>query len=507
MAVEDEVVTHEEEVLGGAIAAMGGGDGATASAAPRRKEEDERAKNARMVDEATDSVRARVTDIEAFLSSALSDAEITSRAADYLRRLVKSVGAVDFGPRGGVASASTQVSELDLAPGDDGAAVGAAPLLGAPTPSAAPESAVDRILRMGRQGKLRTDDDKGGGGGGGGRRPSVTLLPPRIASRTILQLLVDKAARGGQNERLCDFVYSFFLHMYGVRKLAEANLVGLILTCVASVTGGEAGGGAKEHPRLATFARVCAMRDEPTVHDAADADLVCNMYAELSAAMQAYNASLPGSPAVLAEARLPTGEDGNALLCPAAACKSTVRALFQHVHSLHLETFDEIVQLVDEVATERKGKAVVDVDLLVSRVLAKWHEGATRCGSRWARSSRRPTSTATASSRGGVRDRRAARAALGDRGPRLVRLPRVRRAHAERHGVGAAAADPFPRRRARHARRARAGGTADGTREHAGVHGAAQRRRRGRRHQRGRLCRHDREPRPPGRPPQLGERP
>ena len=163
--------------------------------------------------------------------------------------------------------------------------------------------------------------------------------------------------------------------MYGVRKLAEANLVGLILTCVASVTGGEAGGGAKEHPRLATFARVCAMRDEPTVHDAADADLVCNMYAELSAAMQAYNASLPGSPAVLAEARLPTGEDGNALLCPAAACKSTVRSLFQHVHSLHLETFDEIVQLVDEMATERKGKSVVDVDLLVSRVLAKWHEG------------------------------------------------------------------------------------------------------------------------------------
>jgi hypothetical protein len=74
-----------------------------------------------------------------------------------------------------------------------------------------------------------------------------------------------------------------------------------------------------------------------------------------------YNDALNGSPQFLAEHRLPNGEDGNAALCIAAASRKTVRLLFSHIHSLHLETYDEIVNVSEELSFDRKGKPVIDV--------------------------------------------------------------------------------------------------------------------------------------------------
>ena len=62
-------------------------------------------------------------------------------------------------------------------------------------------------------------------------------------------------------------------------------------------------------------------------------------------------------------------------MCIAASCRKTVRALFAHIHSLHVETFDEIIASVDDLAFDRKGKAVLDVDALIANVLHRWHNG------------------------------------------------------------------------------------------------------------------------------------
>ena len=322
-----------------------------------------RARNSRMVDKATEGVRNRVTDIEEFLATALHDAEITGRAADYLRRLVRTVGQVDFGDDANHAAIATQTEDSLM----EGLIAGGRRKSRGRRKRASSsggggdgdgEPPVERMLRLSRQKKLKNEM-------GDGR-----VLPPRIASRTVMQLMLDKASRG-QSDSLPEFLYNFYLHMYGVRKLAEQNLVALLLSCAEH---------SKDFPRLATFSKICGVLEEPPAHAEADAELVCNMYAELNAVVIAHNKELTGSPSVIADNRLPTGDDGNTLIAPVAQCRATVRELFAHIHSLHIETFEDIVGFTESLQSERtvgKGKPVpvVDVDALVAAVLSQWHTG------------------------------------------------------------------------------------------------------------------------------------
>ena len=62
--------------------------------------------------------------------------------------------------------------------------------------------------------------------------------------------------------------------MYGVRKLAEQNLIALILSCTEH---------AGQYTRLSTFSKLCGFLREPASHNDADAEMVCNMYTELHA--------------------------------------------------------------------------------------------------------------------------------------------------------------------------------------------------------------------------------
>ena len=354
-------------LMGGALAALGadgqpleqgGGGGGEedddGEAAAKRYEEEKRLKNAMMVDAATDGVRKRVADLEAFLKTALTDAELTGRAAEYLRRLVRTVGAVDFGRTGDVRSVDTQTGEDLLQPSEDQkkrrkSKRGSKDEGKEEGPG---ESPIERMLRLSRAGKLKLEGE------------NARLLPPRIASRTVMQLMLDKATRGA-TESLPDFLYNFYLHMYGVKKLAEQNLIALILSCI-------------EHQdafkRLKTFVEVCGMLKEPSDNDAS-AEMACNMYYELNMVINQYNSELSGTPAWLTENKLPNGEDGNVAVCLASACRRTVRSLFAHIHSLHVETFDEIVNAMEDMTTDRKGKQVVDIDDLISDLLAKWVAG------------------------------------------------------------------------------------------------------------------------------------
>jgi hypothetical protein len=79
-----------------------------------------------------------------------------------------------------------------------------------------------------------------------------------------MQLMLDRAARGNADS-LPDFLYNFYLHMYGVRKLAEQNLVALLLSCKEYCG---------SYTRLATFCQVCGIINDPPPSAEADAEMV-----------------------------------------------------------------------------------------------------------------------------------------------------------------------------------------------------------------------------------------
>lgn len=261
------------------------------------------------------------------------------------------MGQVDFGLAvGDCAEMSTQTDSdlFDSAPADEGGKKPRKNRRGSGGGYQG-EPPIERMLRLSRIGRLKLEGD--------GR-----VLPPRIASRMVMQLMLDKGTRGS-TESLPDFLYNFYLHMYGVRKLAEQNLIALILSCVengASIT------------RLGTFAQLCGFSGEPAKTADADADMVCSMYCELNGCINQYNSELVCAPSQMAEARLPTGEDGNPAFCLAPAGRKTVRSLFSHIHSLHVETFDEMMGSVEERLETRKGKQVLDIDKLIGHVLNRW---------------------------------------------------------------------------------------------------------------------------------------
>lgn len=369
-----KMMTFKEEVMGSALEAMGTNEAGIEhhdlEADAEESEAETRKKTMRMLGHASETMRARVADINEFLRGAASDAEITGRAADHLRRMVRTVGAVDYDALSAKSDKTreAEVQTEDYLEGNPnvvrkkqrrrsvrrGSLSGSGPQDGAVDA----EPPMERLLRLSRMGKLRLE---------GG--VDSKILPPRIASRTVMQLMLDKASRG-QSESLPEFTYNFYLHMYGVKRLAEQNLSSLLLSCAMH---------GAAYPRLGTFCKVCGVLEEPPSHADADTELVCNMYAELNAVIHAYNKTLTGGPATIAAHRLETGDDGEGMMCLKAQCVDKVQQLFAHINSLHTETYGEIIASIDDlVSTRGKGKdlkEIVDVDRLVAETLARWHAG------------------------------------------------------------------------------------------------------------------------------------
>jgi len=351
-----------------------GGDAAGAAVASGSAGQDgekkARSSRTQMVDRATEGVNERVRDVEIFLRDALEESEKTGRAAEYLRRMVGAVGQVEFAPASDGGGGRGSLDMVEKAVQTDGtgdleveiarrrrrrrrraASAGGSEDGGE---EAVVELPMERILRLTATNKLRLDGDS-------------RLLPMRIAARTVLQLMVEKATRA-PTDMLHIFVYDFYLQMYGVRVLAERNLTSLVLSCLEY---------APSNKRLGTFCLLCGLSErEANPSREADAEMICSLYHEMHTAILEFNATFAHMPpSVQAESKLPAGDDGGPLLCPIAAARKIVRSLFSPIHSLHTETFDEMVTSIDALQTSRKGKAVVDVDAMVGLVHDKWRKG------------------------------------------------------------------------------------------------------------------------------------
>ena len=360
------MMTFKEEVMGSALEAMGTNEAGIEhhdlEADAEESEAETRKKTMRMLGHASETMRARVADINEFLRGAASDAEITGRAADHLRRMVRTVGAVDYDALSAKSDKTreAEVQTEDYLEGNPnvvrkkqrrrsvrrGSLSGSGPQDGAVDA----EPPMERLLRLSRMGKLRLE---------GG--VDSKILPPRIASRTDV-LMLDKALRPDEACR----VHVQLLPAYVRRGDRRAEPL-LLLLCVAMH--------GAAYPRLGTLQG--AWRGAQ--HADADTELVCNMYAELNAVIHAYNKTLTGGPATIAAHRLETGDDGEGMMCLKAQCVDKVQQLFAHINSLHTETYGEIIASIDDlVSTRGKGKdlkEIVDVDRLVAETLARWHAG------------------------------------------------------------------------------------------------------------------------------------
>ena len=161
---------------------------------------------------------------------------------------------------------------------------------------------------------------------------------------------------------------------------------------------------AADHPRLELFNEICGLKPDAeqkaaqrfdadanpgpdltltltsTLTQAAqrsdgDVDVICVLYAELHAGTLEVNTTFAHMPpTVQAENKLPVGDDGGPLVCLLTRARATLRSVFEPVHSLHPETFEEMVNAIEgDVQLSRKGKQVLDVDQLVTTVLARTH--------------------------------------------------------------------------------------------------------------------------------------
>ena len=239
---------------GSAVASAEGSAPAPAPPSTKKKKEGERRKE--MIDDATSGVSERVRDIEVFLKEAMEGAELTEVNATNCHRLIHLWGEVEnpgvAGPSGYMTIVRPELSEATTQTDGTGeleraieerrqrlavraGAVGHA------------DSPMERMLALSRSGQRA------------GR------WPPRVTARTILQIYLEKQG-SAPAEPLSSFTYDFCLQTYGLRSIAERNLIVLIQSSIEWSTppqsSGDARVGSARHDasvaqRCATFAKVC----------------------------------------------------------------------------------------------------------------------------------------------------------------------------------------------------------------------------------------------------------
>ena len=128
--------------------------------------------------------------------------------------------------------------------------------------------------------------------------------------------------------------------MYGLKSLAEKNLVSLILSTIdwsapprVPLSSDPRGVLAGRHDqstatRCTLFARICRLVDGATddtrVGEAA-AEMVCSLYAELHASIAEYNATFSHMPPhVQKDNALPIGDEGGPLLCLLSSARKVI---------------------------------------------------------------------------------------------------------------------------------------------------------------------------------------
>ena len=398
---------------GSAVASAEGSAPAPAPPSTKKKKEGERRKE--MIDDATSGVSERVRDIEVFLKEAMEGAELTEVNATNCHRLIHLWGEVEnpgvAGPSGYMTIVRPELSEATTQTDGTGeleraieerrqrlavraGAVGHA------------DSPMERMLALSRSGQRA------------GR------WPPRVTARTILQIYLEKQG-SAPAEPLSSFTYDFCLQTYGLRSIAERNLIALIQSSIEWSTppqsSGDARVGSARHDasvaqRCATFAKVCAppsmqalttapvgrLSAPPSMHALttapaplppqvcgllstpqsdrvreATAEVVCCLYAEMHAAIAEYNAAFSHMPAsAQAELKLPigdgSGEGGMQMLCLRTTAVKVLKTLFAPTTSVHPETLEGIVSAAEALAVNRRGKLVVDVDALVALTIDHW---------------------------------------------------------------------------------------------------------------------------------------
>jgi hypothetical protein len=176
--------------------------------------------------------------------------------------------------------------------------------------------------------------------------------------------------------------------MYGVRRLTEQNLTTLVLSATKY---------AKSSTRCATFVSLCGLAVDPFPQG--DAEIASALYVELREEVSVARDAWIGT-----SANPYLGSEG-VLFCPLPAALKVVTHLFEHIRSLHAETYDAMVAAIERSAegpAPRPGRAPPCLSSMWTR---RWRwcsrtgrPGGSCCANRWRCSSRRETSTTTACS-------------------------------------------------------------------------------------------------------------
>ena len=272
-------------------------------------------------------------DADATVAEAEELVEASGRIAHNLRRMVRTVGQVERAVQLRESSAQT-----DLVAGDDDA------------PTARDDGKARR--RQQRRGAL-TPFQRVLASRSARRSTRSTLMPKRMLIRVIYQILTDKA-RSAPSETMPNYVYDYFLQMYGIKNLAERHLASFIASIKAT---------ADAAPRCALFAGLIGLSAVPMSAD--EADLVTSLYAALQ--KESFSAA-----AVAAKEQLEEMDDGRIWCCVPAALRA-VAALFKQVDTVRPESYKRLTSAVEaQQRTDKRGRAVADVDEVVRAVAGTW---------------------------------------------------------------------------------------------------------------------------------------